>query len=71
MVTEGVVHGVDMTRSPFGVIRQHKESGGTWTFYHCDTSVTRILNCSWKDRDIWPSVNNLDEMGRSTTQEHL
>ena len=38
-ITEGVVIGVYnvMTWSSFDVIRQHKVSGGTWMFRHCDT----------------------------------
>ena len=40
VVTEGVVHGVHkvVTRSPFGVIWQHRPSGGKRPFRH---SVTR------------------------------
>ena len=38
-VYEAVVHGVYkvVTRSSFGVIRQHKASGGKWMFHHCVT----------------------------------
>ena len=38
-VAEGVVHSVYkvVTRSSFSVIRQHKASGGIWSFRHYDT----------------------------------
>ena len=38
-VTEGVVHGVYkvVTRLSFGIIWQHKVSGGKWMFSYCAT----------------------------------
>ena len=51
-VTEGVVHGIYKggSLSSFGVPRQHKVSGGKWTFHHCVTSLHTNLKQLLKDR---------------------
>ena len=59
-VTEGVVHSVHkvVIRSSFGVMWQHKASGGTWTFCHCDTRVHTNLGWYLKDRGVSPNAYN-------------
>ena len=58
MVAEGVVHGVYMvvTRQSISVTRQHKASGGKWTFCHCVTRSHTNVTQQLEDGGVSPTL---------------